>query len=96
MKRYYGMDRVKKGIYLNLSNYELNHLYEDPAVLPGNESISYIKLPAFIALLGGPLAGLALVIFLPLVGVIGLVYIIVHKSQQGIVALGRKTRFYPR
>jgi hypothetical protein len=96
MKKYYGTDRVKKGIYLNLTNYEMNHLYEDPAMLPGNESIAYIKLPTFLAAVGGPVAGLALVIFLPLVGVIGLVYIIFHKIQQGILSLGRKTKLDAR
>ncbi len=96
MKRHYGGETVKQGVYLDLSIFELNHLYKEPAVLPGLPCVEYVRVPASFALLLGPLAGLGLIIFLPLVGIIGIIYVLIYRVERAILALGRKLRPYPR
>ncbi len=91
MRRYHGGQLVKRGVYLNLSSFELNHLYELPAILPSHVEVDYVKLPAFLALLTGPFAGLALIIFLPLVGILSVCYMLVYKAGRGVALLVRKT-----
>ena len=90
MKRHSGGEKVARGVYLNLSNWELTQLYGDTPVLPGNGKVKYIKIPAVLAVIGGPFAGLAFIIFLPLVGIIGIISFLAYKIAWGALILGRK------
>jgi len=85
-----GGTKVAKGVYLNLANGELVQLYGQVRVLPGGGNDKYIKVPGILAVIGGPFVGLAFVIFLPLVGIIGMIGFLVYKAWHGTVALGRK------
>ncbi len=70
MRRYLGGQQVLPGIYCSLSSGELlQRSIQDP-VLPGDVDTRYIRLPAPIVLVVGPLMGLAFVVFLPLVGIV--------------------------
>ena len=90
MKRYYGMEKAQPGAYLSLSTWEFTRL-EKEAVLPGEKNARYIKVPAAMAMITGPFAGLAFIIFLPLVGIVGLVAFLGYKLWQGAVAAERRT-----
>lgn len=90
MKRYNGGETVPRGVYLNLSDWELIQLYGDIPALPGNGEVKYIKVPAVLAVLGGPFAGLAFIIFLPLAGIIGIISFLAYKMAWGALILGRK------
>jgi len=90
MRRYYGKETVIKGIYLNLSTWEFVQLYGDTLVLPGNSEVSYIRVAAALAVLGGPLAGLAFIIFLPFAGIIGILSFLAYKIGGWALVLGHK------
>jgi len=91
MKRYYGGEATPKGVYLNLSTWELVQLYKDKPVLPGGSEVKYTRVPAPLAIIAGPFAGLAFIIFLPFIGIVGLVSFLAYKIGQGALLLGRRT-----
>jgi hypothetical protein len=96
MKTYYGRDKVEKGVYLNVRNGEFIQLYGDVRILPGDTEVKYVKTPGALAVIAGPVAGLAFVIFLPLVGIIGIGAFFAYKIRDGAVALAhRATRPEP-
>lgn len=70
MKRYRGGDKVAQGIYWNLRTGEF--FQSQGAALPDGDDQRYIRVPAPFVLVAGPLIGLGYVIFLPLVGIVGL------------------------
>ena len=72
MKTYRGGERVNRGVYCNLASWEFFQGPENGAVLPGGGDSKYIRMPASMVLLAGPLMGLGFVVFLPLVGIVGL------------------------
>ena len=90
MKRYNGKETVPRGVYLNLSTWELIQLYGDTRVLPGGSEVKFIKVPAPLAVLGGPFAGLFFIIFLPFAGIIGILSFIAYKVGWWALALGHK------
>ncbi len=90
MNEYRGGAQVSKGVYLNRANGELVQLYGQNRVLPGDGGMRYIKVPAALAVMGGPFVGLAFVIFLPLIGIIGIGVFLAYKAWRGMIALGRK------
>lgn len=90
MKKYHGGVQVPKGVYLNLLTGEFLQLYDEARVLPEGGRARYIKVPAALAIMTGPLAGLVFVIFLPLVGIIGISVFLIYKVWRGTIALGRK------
>lgn len=90
MRNYRGGTQVEKGVYFNRTNGELVQLYGQVRVLPGGGEVRYIRVPAALAVMGGPFAGLAFVFFLPLIGIIGIGGFLTYKAWQGTIALGRK------
>ena len=90
MKRYHGKETVRKGVYLNLSNWELIQLYGDTLVLPGNSDVRYIKVAALLAVLGGPFIGLGFILFLPFAGIIGILSFVAYKMGAWALFLGHK------
>ncbi len=90
MKRYHGKEPVPRGVYLNLSTWELNQLYGDTLILPGSSEVKYLKVPAALAVIAGPFAGLAFIIFLPLVGIIGIIGFLAYKVGWWALVLGRR------
>lgn len=90
MTEYHGGTKVEKGVYINRANGELVQLYGRLRVLPGDNGVRYYKIPAILAVVGGPFTGLAFVMFLPFIGIIGMVAFLIYKAWYGTVALGRK------
>lgn len=91
MKTYKGGEAIPKGIYLNLSTWELAQLYGDKPVLPGDSEVKYVRIPAPLAVVAGPFAGLIFIIFLPFIGIMGILSFLAYKIGWGALALGRKT-----
>jgi len=62
-----GQQHAEPGLYLNLKHFTITHL-ETRGPLPGAEAVRYLRVPMLLMLAAAPLAGLAFVIFLPLIG----------------------------
>ncbi len=87
MKKYFGGEKVQRGVYVNMATWEITQLHKEPAVLPGTGELAYIKAPAPLMITLGPIAGLAFVIFLPFVGILGAASFIGYKlnaAGQGV------------
>lgn len=91
MRRYRGRQWVKGGTYWNLVDGELITITEKGGLLPGEEQAFYIRAPLGAVMVLGPLAGLAYIIFLPLIGIVMVVNFLAHKTWEGMQALGRGT-----
>src|SRR3990172_6109394 len=90
MNEYRGGMKAQKGVYLNRTNGELVQFYGETRILPGDKAVRYVKVPAALAMLGGPVAGLLFVFFLPTIGIIGILTYAAYKVWHGTAALGRK------
>jgi hypothetical protein len=64
-----GAQSTGPGTYWNIESGERIEL-KQADVLPGDDSISYLKAPTLIVLASGPLLGVTFAMFLPLVGMI--------------------------
>lgn len=67
MWRYRGGTTVKKGTYWNLGNGEREVLGSE-GTLPGNDRSTYLKAPAIVMVLLGPVVGFFYVLVLPFIG----------------------------
>ncbi len=72
MTGYHGEQIVKEGFYLKQTTGEFVQLYGDNLILPGSMEVKYLKVPAAVVVVAGPFTGLAFIIFLPLIGIIGI------------------------
>ncbi len=88
MKRYYGGEPVKRGVYLDLATLEFVQLRDEAPILPGGRKTQYIRAPGLLAVVAGPVAGLALVLFLPFVGLAGMVTFLSYKLVKGVQIVG--------
>lgn len=84
MKRYRGKEKASTGTYLNLSSGEFVQLDGD-GILPGENEDTYYRVPALLAVILGPFAGLAFVIFLPMIGIIGAVGFAGYQVWRGLL-----------
>ena len=71
MKMYHGGERVAKGVYWSFSTGEF---FQTPTVeeLPGKHETHYVKAPVSLVMAAGPFLGLIYMIFLPFVGIAGI------------------------
>lgn len=69
MKRFEGGSKVKGGFYFNQKSWDLETVSGKSGVLSGSAADLYLKLPVFLMLLGAPIFGATLVMFLPFVGI---------------------------
>ena len=90
MNEYYGGTKAVNGVYLNRADGELVQVHAQAQVLPGTKDTRYIKIPAALAVLGGPMAGLALVMFLPFIGIVGMIGFLGYKAWHGTATVARK------
>jgi hypothetical protein len=67
MFRYTGGTTVTKGTYWNLGNGERAVLGSE-GILPGNSRSTYLKAPAIVMVLMGPIVGFFYVLILPFIG----------------------------
>ncbi len=89
MKRYEGGKAVPQGIYLHLATGEITQVHGKHPILP-KVGDDYVKIPALLAIVLGPFAGLVFVVFLPLVGIIGVAGLLGTRVWRGILARGTK------
>lgn len=75
----YGGETVKGGVYLSLSKGEFINVPEEGGRLPGDDKVKYLNVNPAIALLVGPIAGLAFVIILPALAPIYIGYVLARK-----------------
>lgn len=90
MKRYFGTENGPRGVYLNQTTGEFINCGE-AGVLPGDNQVKYLKVPAAMAMALGPFTGLAFVLFLPFAGLAGVIGFLGYKAWCGTKALEHKT-----
>jgi hypothetical protein len=81
MKKYGAGEIVRGGTYLNLATGQFLSLDQEAAVLPEGGESKFVRVPLALALIFGPLAGLAYIIFLPLMGIATLFMLATRKAQ---------------
>jgi hypothetical protein len=69
MKRFEGGSRVKGGFYFNQQSWDLVTVSGKHGVLPGTSRDLHLKIPVLLMLLGAPVIGATLVMFLPFAGI---------------------------
>lgn len=90
MKRYYGGEKAGSGVYVSLSTGEFFPISKEGGVLPGGQETRYIKPPAPLAAITGLLLGLAYIIFLPLLGIVGVGGFLALKAGRGLGSSARR------
>jgi hypothetical protein len=88
MRKYTGTEKAVRGSYLNLKNWDFTQVEADNDMLPGEASVSYIKVPATLAMVAGPLTGLLFLVFLPFIGIAGFLGFLGYKAYTGVKATG--------
>ncbi len=81
-----GGQSVKAGTYWNMDNGERVELVT-AGVLPGSSKAMYIKAPGAAMLAAGPVLGLIFAIFLPFIGIVMTVGMIVSKVVEGVTSV---------
>ncbi len=81
-KRYCGGEKVPQGFYWNRATGEFFQSSAPGTVLPGGSDKQYIRVPAPLVLMVGPLLGLGYVIFLPLVGIVVLLAFVMRQLAR--------------
>jgi hypothetical protein len=86
MLTYKGGNKVGEGTYWDLSNGNRIDVAED-AILNGDSSSTYYRIPSGIMLLVGPVIGLLYVILLPFIGIATVGMLAVRKVVGGVLSL---------
>ncbi|HEX5854465.1 MAG TPA: hypothetical protein VFZ57_02495 [Thermoanaerobaculia bacterium] len=86
MKRFEGGSKVKGGFYFNQKSWDLVTVSGKAGVLPGAAADLYLKLPVFLMLLGAPVFGATLVMFLPFVGIALFLHAVAKKALRPFTA----------
>lgn len=68
MTRYHGKDTVKGGLYWNPTRWQILTIAEEGGMLPGEAETRYVRVPALMMLVLGPIMGGLYVMFLPFIG----------------------------
>ncbi|MHB8844398.1 MAG: hypothetical protein ACYC7L_06570 [Nitrospirota bacterium] len=74
---------VPAGTYWNMANGERVDL-EQEGVLPGSRQDMYLKAPAALAIVAGPVLGLVFAIFLPFIGIAMTLSLVVRKVAEAV------------
>lgn len=80
MRRYHGGEKAARGTYVRLATLEVVQSTGGEMVLSGGPEAAYVKTPAPLVVLFGPLAGLAFIIFLPFAGIVGIASLLAYKT----------------
>jgi hypothetical protein len=67
MKKYDAGKLAPKGVYLDPRRGVFVKHYDEALALEGEAGVRYVGLPASLAIIAGPLAGLAYIVTLPLI-----------------------------
>jgi hypothetical protein len=82
MKRFEGGSKVRGGFYFNQKSWDLVTVSGKTGILPGAAADLYLKLPLFLMLLGAPVFGATLVMFLPFVGIALFLHAVAKKTLK--------------
>ncbi|MEW6033360.1 MAG: hypothetical protein AB1603_00730 [Chloroflexota bacterium] len=88
MEKKFGGQQTERGVYVSLCTGELITVPSGGGALPGEASITYVRTPTLVAAVLGPFVGLAYVIFLPLIGIVTVVWFAARQLARGTRALG--------
>ena len=86
MKRFEGLSRVPGGFYFNQKSWDLVTVSGKAGILPGTPSDQHIRVPLLLMLLGAPVFGATLVMFLPFVGIALFVHAVSKKALKPFAA----------
>lgn len=75
---------ARRGTYWSFRSGELVRLREE-GTLPGPPGRQWIRLPAVLLLLLGPIMGLVFLLFLPIAGIVLIVYLPLQAVWQSVV-----------
>lgn len=89
MKRYFGNQVVKKGIYLSLKRRDFVTIESESDILPGASDERYVKIPPIAMIVVGPIMGLMYVIFLPFISFAMVLGLMAQKAFLGLWFVGR-------
>ena len=71
MKNYNGGQSVKAGFYFNRDSWTISTISgKQGGVLAGDQFDKYLRLPALLMMVVGPMLGALLVVFIPVIGVV--------------------------
>jgi hypothetical protein len=93
--RYAAGTKVGRGFYWNPKTFEQINVREGEQVLPGAVGTVFLKLPWPFLIVIGPLLGLALVMFLPVIGIVLTGQILWTTGKERYLSL-RGLRLQPR
>jgi hypothetical protein len=88
MKRYYGGEVVKSGIYLSLRRKDLITIENEGDSLVGENNDSYVNVPPLAMILVGPFIGLIYVIFLPFISFAMILGLAARRVWLGVRQIG--------
>ncbi len=86
MKRFEGNSKVGGGFYFQQKSWDLVTVSGKAGVLPGTASDQYLKVPLFLMLVGAPVFGATLVMFLPFVGIALFAHAMFRKAMKPFAA----------
>lgn len=86
MLTYKSGNRVGKGTYWDLANGHRVDVKEE-SILNGGASATYLRMPAGMMLLAGPIIGLLYVISLPFIGIATFLGVLTGKVVNGMLSL---------
>ncbi|MFH1383138.1 MAG: hypothetical protein ABIH70_09665 [Chloroflexota bacterium] len=89
MQKYYGGEPVDRGTYLGLKTAEFVQAHVNGTILPGGREVKFLRVPAALLFLGGPLIALAYIIFLPATGIGGL-FVLAAVKVKNLVGVGKR------
>lgn len=90
MRTYRGGEQVGPGIYCCLATGELFQSPGGEERLPGEADRRYIRTPALLVMVGAPLVGLGFVVFLPVVGIAGLLMYVGNRVARVLSRAARE------
>jgi hypothetical protein len=90
MLSYKAGHRVGKGTYWDLSNGQRIDV-EQEAILSGDISATYFRIPASMMLLAGPIIGLFYVLCLPFIGIATIATLAIGRVVSGLLSLVGKS-----
>jgi hypothetical protein len=77
MEAVHSGDRVKAGVYLAPSTFDVKYVGAEGETLQGKEAVAYRKVPTALLMIGGPILGGLFVVAFPLIMLGALVYALV-------------------
>jgi hypothetical protein len=92
MKKYFGGEKARTGMYLNSKTGEFVDLLKSGDILPGTGLTRFFRVPRWLPFIAGPFFGLFFVVFLPLTGIIALASVAVIKTRfmQSLLRSGQR------